>query len=192
MRLNLAQLLSSKYADPRIREFAVQKLDSLSVNEFQHYLPQLVQALKNESYHYSPLACLLLRKALFNLRCGHNIFWQLRVCRVTLDNAPQGELREPHIERYQLLLEAFLLGCGSHLRSELMKQDEATGLFTAMATAVQIAKPVDREVKFGLSLLLSSSVGVLERTEEAPVQWVGHFFAFGSHHQTHKARCGEM
>jgi hypothetical protein len=37
------QLLSGKYADTRVREFAVEKLDSLSDDELIDYLPQLAQ-----------------------------------------------------------------------------------------------------------------------------------------------------
>lgn len=56
------------------------------------------------------------------------------------------------LERYQLLLEAFLLGCGSSFRYELMKQDEAIGLFTALAASLQNAKPPEREAVFAADL----------------------------------------
>lgn len=77
-------MLSGKYADVRVREYAVKQLDSLrndKNNEFDYYIyiPQLLQALKSEFYHYSALACLLIRKALFDLRIAHITFWQLRV-----------------------------------------------------------------------------------------------------------------
>ena len=44
-------------------------------------MPQLVQALKYEVFHHSPLAEFLLEKALSNTRVvGHAFFWALRAC----------------------------------------------------------------------------------------------------------------
>jgi hypothetical protein len=42
-------------------------------------MPQLVQALKYELFHHSPLAEFLLEKALKNLRVvGHAFYWALK------------------------------------------------------------------------------------------------------------------
>ena len=44
-------------------------------------MPQLVQALKYEQFHHSPLAEFLLEKSLANTRVvGHAFFWALRAC----------------------------------------------------------------------------------------------------------------
>ena len=44
-------------------------------------MPQLVQALKYELFHHSPLAEFLLEKALANTRVvGHAFFWALKAC----------------------------------------------------------------------------------------------------------------
>jgi hypothetical protein len=52
-------------------------------------MPQLVQALKYELFHKSPLAEFLLEKALQNTRVvGHALFWSLKA---NLDNPNQLE-----------------------------------------------------------------------------------------------------
>jgi len=131
------ELLSGKYADTFVREFAVLQLDQMSNELFQDYLPQLVQALKSEVWHYSPLACLLIRKALGDLRNAHCLFWHLR-----------SELHYPYTERYQLLLEAFLLGCGGAFRRQLMHQDDIIGMLTTLAKETQQARPQERDAVF--------------------------------------------
>jgi phosphatidylinositol-4,5-bisphosphate 3-kinase len=71
--------LDSKFADSRVREYAVQRLESLTNDELQDYLLQLVQVLKYEPYHDSPLARFLLRHALGSRSIGHSFFWLLKV-----------------------------------------------------------------------------------------------------------------
>lgn len=76
-------------------------------------MPQLVQALKYELFHHSPLAEFLLEKSLNNTRVvGHAFFWQLKA------NFYQKSSRE----RFYLLLERFLMCCGQ-FKNELFKQN---------------------------------------------------------------------
>ena len=69
--------------------------------------------------HVSALALFLLRRALRNrLVIGHPLFWLL-----------QSEMHVPEIsERYGLLLEAYLRGCGDN-RNELIRQMEVVSCF---------------------------------------------------------------
>ena len=102
-------------------------------------MPQLVQALKYELFHNSPLAEFLLEKALSNTRVvGHAFFWALKA---SLDR-PEEEtgLEKPKeiakekkriekrkgpfnqsVERFFLILERFLMCCGQ-FKNELLKQ----------------------------------------------------------------------
>eukprot|EP01114_Cavostelium_apophysatum_P016118 TRINITY_DN4532_c0_g2_i2.p1 TRINITY_DN4532_c0_g2~~TRINITY_DN4532_c0_g2_i2.p1 ORF type:complete len:1434 (+),score=438.70 TRINITY_DN4532_c0_g2_i2:87-4388(+) len=108
------ELLDSKFGDAKVRSFAVQCLEALSDDELLDYLLQLVQVLKYEPYHDSSLARFLLRRSLRNRRIGHSFFWYLKA-----------EMHVSEIsERFGLLIEAYLRGCGLH-RAELKKQ---TGL----------------------------------------------------------------
>lgn len=84
---------------------SVRCINILPDQELQLYLPQLVQVLKYENYHFGPLACFLITRALLNrLVIGHSFFWALKL-----------ELENPQYRtRYGLLLEAYVVGmsCG--------------------------------------------------------------------------------
>ena len=71
-------LLDSEYADPRVRAFAVECLETLSDDEIMLYMLQLVQALKYEMYddsqllvlHYALLTSEKLNKAYEDIKNG--------------------------------------------------------------------------------------------------------------------------
>ena len=72
-------LLDGQFGDIKVRIFAVKKLTMLTDSKIALLMPQLVQALKYELFHSSPLAEFLLEKSLNNTRVvGHALFWQLR------------------------------------------------------------------------------------------------------------------
>ena len=75
------ELLDARYADRRVRTYAVQCLAPMTDEDLELYILQLVQVLKYEQDHDSPLACFLMVRA---LRCpnviGHIFFWHLKVC----------------------------------------------------------------------------------------------------------------
>jgi phosphatidylinositol-4-phosphate 3-kinase len=58
-----------------VRGKAVCWLGGLASDELSEYLPQLVQALKYESYHTSPLAHMLLQRAIHSNRLAHQLYW---------------------------------------------------------------------------------------------------------------------
>jgi len=79
-------------------------------------MPQLVQAIKYEVFHHSPLAEFLLEKALINTRViGHAFFWSLKA---NLNNPNELECQE----RFYLILERFLMCCGQ-FKNDLFKQN---------------------------------------------------------------------
>ena len=113
-------------------------------------MPQLVQALKYEPFHHSPLAEFLLEKALANTRVvGHSFFWALRAClarpnlqdifgeattkKEALKEMHEREKEEARVfkrlgpylhsqERFFLILERFLMCCGQ-FKNDIFKQD---------------------------------------------------------------------
>ena len=93
------QLLSGNFLYDAIRKFAVHSLQQLSYHEVMEYLPQLVQSIKYEVYHDSPLANYLLKLAIkYPLTIGHQLFWNFK-----------GEMYNVnHQQRFGLYLEAFL------------------------------------------------------------------------------------
>ena len=73
------ELLGSKFPDTCAREYAVRCISKMSVDELDDYMMQLVQALKFETYHNSPLAIFMLKAAINNrLPLGHTLFLMLK------------------------------------------------------------------------------------------------------------------
>lgn len=72
------ELLKVNFPDSKVRAMAVRWMGNFSDGELCDYLPQLVQALKYEIYHDSPLARFLIRRALGNVRLMHMLFWYLK------------------------------------------------------------------------------------------------------------------
>ncbi|XP_072414287.1 phosphatidylinositol 4,5-bisphosphate 3-kinase catalytic subunit gamma isoform [Chiloscyllium punctatum] len=107
------QLLDCRFSDERVRALAVEKLETLDNSEVLRYLLQLVQAVKFEPYHDSALARFLLKRALRSKRTGHFLFWFLR-----------SEVAESmhYRQRYAVILEAYLRGCGKAMLMDFMKQ----------------------------------------------------------------------
>ncbi len=124
--LDALELLDARYADARVRSYAVERLDLLTDAQLQDYLLQLVQVLKYEPYHDSALARFLVRRALRNSRIGHVLFWFLK-----------GEMHVQEItERYGLLLEAYLRGV-PNFRKELAKQTNMLVVLEETARAIK-------------------------------------------------------
>jgi phosphatidylinositol-4-phosphate 3-kinase len=72
-----ALLVNYSFPDLEVRRVAVSWLRSLGSDELVDYLPQLVQALKHETWEASPLAYFLLERALTSPRVAHHLYWLL-------------------------------------------------------------------------------------------------------------------
>eukprot|EP00730_Choanoeca_flexa_P004283 TRINITY_DN11651_c0_g1_i3.p1 TRINITY_DN11651_c0_g1~~TRINITY_DN11651_c0_g1_i3.p1 ORF type:complete len:1647 (+),score=509.93 TRINITY_DN11651_c0_g1_i3:2-4942(+) len=121
------QLLQARYADEGLRAEAVGHLAKLTSDQFERYLPQLVQALKYEPYHDSALARLLMERALALPRIALSLFWLLKP-----DMETQG-----HGERYALMTECLLNSCGTTLRNELKTQEMIMDTLTNISESVR-------------------------------------------------------
>ena len=132
--LDALQMLDSRFHDSKVRQFAVHCLEAFRDADLQTYLLQLVQVLKYEPYHDSALARFLMRRALRCQRVGHVFFWYLKA-----------EMHVPEIsERYGLLLEAYLYGCGNYLQ-ELMKQNEILNSLQSVANFIKNVPTQERQ-----------------------------------------------
>ncbi|XP_034019461.1 phosphatidylinositol 4,5-bisphosphate 3-kinase catalytic subunit gamma isoform [Thalassophryne amazonica] len=111
------QLLDCHYSDAQVRSMAVRKLETLEDDDVLRYLLQLVQAVKFEPYHDSALVRFLLKRALRSKRIGHFLFWFLR-----------SEIAQSmhYQQRYAVLLEAYLRGCGESMLQDFRKQVQMT------------------------------------------------------------------
>jgi len=108
-------LLEPRFADYSVREYAVSHVRKFKDEDMQLYLLQLVQLVKSEPYHDSPLARLLVERAIKSpLTIGHSLFWHLK-----------SELHDARwVERFSLMLEEFLSFVGRYA-SDLRKQNQA-------------------------------------------------------------------
>ena len=127
------ELLDARYADAKVREYAVRQLEKFTDVQLTDYLLQLTQVLKYEPYHDSALARFLLKRALGCKELGHMFFWFLK-----------GEMHVPEIsERYALLLEAYLRGAPVH-RKQLMKQESLMQSLIKVANEIKPLKDSER------------------------------------------------
>ena len=110
---NALELLDARYANERVREYAVLCLENWSDAKLATFMLQLVQVLKYEINHYSILAQFLLDRALENeMVIGQRLFWFLKA-----------ELHVPETrERFALLIESLMLRCSAELREQLIQQ----------------------------------------------------------------------
>ncbi|XP_063073169.1 phosphatidylinositol 4,5-bisphosphate 3-kinase catalytic subunit gamma isoform [Engraulis encrasicolus] len=123
------QLLDCHFSDANVRSMAVRKLETLDEDVVLRYLLQLVQAVKFEPYHDSALARFLLKRALRSKRIGHFLFWFLR-----------SEIAQSmhYQQRYAVILEAYLRGCGDAMLQDFKKQVEITEALQKVTREIKV------------------------------------------------------
>ncbi|KRT80159.1 C2 domain containing protein [Oryctes borbonicus] len=148
------QLLLPTFPDVEVRHFAVMWMNGLTSDELVDFLPQLVVALRHETYEDSPLSAFLLRRALQSLRVAHHLFWLLshnlpgvtpQECKydfVERDNTYIAEVR--HYRRLLLLLRALLAVSGKALSNCFMTQQLLNKTLQDIAENVQKSKESQR------------------------------------------------
>ncbi|XP_015599951.1 phosphatidylinositol 4-phosphate 3-kinase C2 domain-containing subunit beta isoform X3 [Cephus cinctus] len=127
------QLLLPCFPDMKVREMAVGWIRELTNDELTDYLPQLLQALKHETYEASPLARFLLERALLSPRVAHHIYWLLTQALPGQSPQVQNSAELPseddksisyarYQRRLQLMLRALLAAIGDSLRNSFLTQ----------------------------------------------------------------------
>ncbi|GAM28844.1 hypothetical protein SAMD00019534_120200 [Acytostelium subglobosum LB1] len=104
------ELLSADFIDAKLREKGIESINQWDDNTLALYLPQVVNSLKFEQTHYSPLSCFLVKRALCNpFTIGGPLFW---LC--ANDMSPEkGNSRTLYYSiRFKLVMEALLYGLG--------------------------------------------------------------------------------
>ena len=130
------ELLGPKFPDSHVREYAVEHLKSIDDNDLKEYVLQLVQVVKHEPYHSSPVGRFLIGKALKNTTIGHYVFWHMK-----------SEMHLPDVrERYGILLSSYLMLCGP-MRSTLCNQNLAQQAFVRVAEDIKKIKDKDERLK---------------------------------------------
>ena len=130
------ELLGAKFPDSRVREFAVEHLKGINDNDLKEYVLQLVQVVKHDPYHSSPVGKFLLSKAQENTVIGHYVFWHMKA-----------EMHVPDVrERYAILLHSYLMQCGA-FRLTLRDQNAAQESFLSIAESIKKIKGSDEKLK---------------------------------------------
>ncbi|XP_068627599.1 phosphatidylinositol 4-phosphate 3-kinase C2 domain-containing subunit alpha [Battus philenor] len=160
--LNAMHLLLPCFPDVAVREFAAKLINGMSDDELIRVLPQLTQALRYETYEASPLAELLLTRALLAPAVAHKLFWLLVHSLPNVPQAPNQEflgitLEENSTEcqdvdasltatwRYRLVLRALLAVCGENLTRTLLRQQLLVKAISEVAMSVKCAKEALRQ-----------------------------------------------
>lgn len=130
--LQALQLLLPCFPDMEVRRLAVHWIRDICSDELVDYLPQLVQALKHETYETSPLAGFLLERSLRSPRVAHHLYWLLihtlpGQCpqNTSWENTPRDDdniCAARHHRRLLLVLRALLAVSGEALRNCLISQ----------------------------------------------------------------------
>jgi len=124
---NVLELLDIRFCDPVVREYAVRQIDRMRDHELEEYMLQLVQVLKYECYDDSPLARMLIRRALASpFRIGHQFFWLLRSEMHNLDVS----------RRFGVILSTYVRNCGPH-RTYLDRQVQVNTILEQVAEEVK-------------------------------------------------------
>ncbi|XP_028129846.1 phosphatidylinositol 4-phosphate 3-kinase C2 domain-containing subunit alpha isoform X1 [Diabrotica virgifera virgifera] len=149
------ELLLPVYPDLEVRRMAIRWIRGLTNDELVDYLPQLVVALRHETYENSPLAQFLLDRALRSPRFAHYLFWLL--CHSLPGDSPQNCSTEVktkdialgisefrHHRRLKLLLRALLAICGRSLGDCFLYQQSLVKKLNDIAEEVQKTKDSHR------------------------------------------------
>ncbi|XP_050296018.1 phosphatidylinositol 4-phosphate 3-kinase C2 domain-containing subunit alpha [Anthonomus grandis grandis] len=149
------ELLLPVYPDIEVRRMAVKWLVKFSNDELVDYLPQLIVALRHETYENSALAEFMLHRALRSPRFAHYLFWLLshnlpgsvpqngnmdiKDGKIT-DSTDSSISEVRHHRRMRLLLRALLAVCGESLRKCFMSQQLLVKQLSDIADIVKKAK----------------------------------------------------
>ena len=60
-----------------MRQIAIEWLSNITNDDFVMILPQLLEALKHETWNTSPLAKLMLERSLMSPKVSHALFWHI-------------------------------------------------------------------------------------------------------------------
>ncbi|XP_065206609.1 phosphatidylinositol 4-phosphate 3-kinase C2 domain-containing subunit beta isoform X2 [Planococcus citri] len=131
--IDALQLLLPCFPDIEVRKKAVSWMESFSHDEVVDYLPQLIQALKHETYETSALAEFLLRRSLLSPRVAHYLYWLLIQLLPTqlfqnpnnydltnLDEKAMGNAR--YFRRILLMYRVLIMICGQAVRHSFNAQ----------------------------------------------------------------------
>ncbi|XP_037934157.1 phosphatidylinositol 4-phosphate 3-kinase C2 domain-containing subunit beta [Teleopsis dalmanni] len=156
--LQALELLLPRYPDAKVREKAVEWISYLPNDQLVDYLPQLLQALKHDTYEASSMCRFLLCKCLESPRIAHHMYWLL-VHSLPGDD-PQNSIdassvanelddslitQARYYRRNKMMLRALLAICGEKLLSRFLRQNMMCKTLAKVAENVKEAKESVRQ-----------------------------------------------
>ncbi|GAB0091122.1 phosphatidylinositol 4-phosphate 3-kinase C2 domain-containing subunit beta [Sergentomyia squamirostris] len=178
--LQALELLLPRYPDMEVRRYAVKWVSAIHKDQLVDFLPQLLQALKHDTYEASPMVNLLLSRSLESPRVAHHLYWLL------VHNLP-GESPQNSIEsvqtdqsdltlitqaryhrRNKMLLRALLATCGENLSARFLAQNMMCKSLADAAQAVKQSKESLRQKTLIQSMEIVNQI-LMERPTSLPL-----------------------
>ncbi|XP_077560079.1 phosphatidylinositol 4-phosphate 3-kinase C2 domain-containing subunit alpha-like [Haemaphysalis longicornis] len=151
--INALTLLLPLFPDYEVRRIAVECIKNIGSDELCDHLPQLIQALRFETWEDAPIAWFLLERALKSVRVAHQMFWLLRQ---NLENPLT-------LRRMKLVIQTLLVIVGKSFREIIENQEEHLNELCIIAEGVK-----DTRESLRLDKLLQDLVQIHNMIEESP------------------------
>lgn len=154
--LQALELLLPRYPDMEVRAQAVRWISAMPNDQLVDFLPQLLQALKHDTYESSPMASFLLRRSLESPRIAHHLYWLLvhslpgdsphnSAEQITNDLDASLITQARYNRRNQMMLRALLAICGKKLTMRFLTQNMMCNSLAECALSVKQSKESMRQ-----------------------------------------------
>ena len=130
--MDILQLFLPCFPDVKVRQTAIDWLsEKVMDDDMVDFLPQLIEALKHETWTASPLSKLLLSRSLTSPRLAHSLYWLLtqslpgsspQNTTVALTEISSSVEVARYRRRLQMMMRALEFICGEALRNAFLKQ----------------------------------------------------------------------
>lgn len=178
--LQALELFLPQYPDLEVRRQAVLWVSAMKNDQLVDFLPQLLQALKHDTYEASPMAQLLLTRSLQSPRVAHHLYWLL-MHSLPGDNPQNSDIVHDHLmdaelinqarhhRRFQMLLRALLATCGERLSARFLAQNM---ICKELSDAAQYVKQTKESLRQKVLVQRLENVNqiLLERPTSLPLE----------------------
>ncbi|XP_002414050.3 phosphatidylinositol 4-phosphate 3-kinase C2 domain-containing subunit alpha [Ixodes scapularis] len=151
--INALTLLLPLFPDTQVRQTAVKWIKNIGSDELCDHLPQLIQALRFETWEDAPITWFLLERSLTSVRVAHQMFWLLK----------QNMENPLTLKRMKLIVQTLLVIVGKSFREIIEKQEEHLNQLCIIAEGVKETRESLR-----LDKLLQEMETIHNMMEESP------------------------
>lgn len=151
--INALTLLLPLFPDTEVRKTAVKWIKNIGSDELCDHLPQLIQALRFETWEDAPITWFLLERSLTSVRVAHQMYWLLT----------QNMENPLTLGRMRLMVQTLLVIAGKSFKVVIEKQGEHLNKLCIVAEVVKETRESLR-----LDKLLQEMEGIHNMMEENP------------------------